>query len=109
MGTGRSRPLSAAIFLVCAAAVLLGSRAALTQADSPRTMPGMIPSDIDPSSRFRLPLPKREDLDETGKKQYDRASAPGASIAGLQGPSGIQLHSPNTAEHTRALNRYLRY
>ena len=36
-------------------------------------------------------------------------SAPGASIAGLQGPSGIQLYSPNTAEHVRALNRYLRY
>jgi hypothetical protein len=109
MGTGWSRLLFAATFLVCAAAVLLGSRAALTQADSPRTMPSMIPSDIDPNSGFRLPLPKREDLDEAGKKQYDRASAPGASIAGLQGPSGIQLYSPNTAEHTRALNRYLRY
>ena len=36
-------------------------------------------------------------------------SAPGASIAGLQGPSGIKLYSPNTTEHTRALNRYLRY
>src|SRR6476661_1245586 len=110
MGTGRSsRLLFAATSLVCAAAVLLGSRAALTQADSPRTMPSMIPSDIDPNSGFRLPLPKREDLDEAGKKQYDRASAPGATIAGLQGPSGIQLYSPNTAEHTRALNRYLRY
>jgi 4-carboxymuconolactone decarboxylase len=109
VGTGWSRLLFAATFLVCAVAVLLGSRAALTQADSPRTMPSMIPSDIDPNSGFRLPLPKREDLDEAGKKQYDRASAPGASIAGLQGPSGIQLYSPNTAEHTRALNRYLRY
>jgi len=105
MGTGWSRLLFAATSLVCAAAVLLGSRAALTQADSPRTMPSMIPSDIDPNSGFRLPLPKREDLDEAGKKQYDRASAPGASIAGLQRPSGIQLYSPNTAEHTRALNR----
>ena len=109
MGTGWSRLIFAATFLVCAAAVLLGSRAALTQADSPRTIPSMIPSDIDANSGFRLPLPKREDLDEAGKKQYDRASAPGASIAGLQGPSGIQLYSPNTAEHTRALNRYLRY
>ena len=54
-------------------------------------------------------MPKREDLDEAGKEHYDRVSAPGASIAGLQGPSGIQLYSPNTAEHVRALNRYLRY
>ncbi len=66
-------------------------------------------SDIDPQSGFRLPLPKREDLDEAGRRHYDRVSAPGASIAGLQGPSGIQLYSPKTAEHVRALNRYLRY
>ncbi len=69
----------------------------------------MIPSDIDPKSGFRLPLPKREDLDEAGKQQYDRASAPGASIAGLQGPSGIQLYSPKTAAMVSGLNRYLRY
>jgi len=109
MGTGRARLLFAAILLFCAGAILLGSRAALTQADSPRTMPSMIPSDIDPNSGFRLPLPKREDLDEAGKKQYDRASAPGATIAGLQGPSGIQLYSPKTAANVAALNRYLRF
>jgi 4-carboxymuconolactone decarboxylase len=68
-----------------------------------------MPSDIDPQSGFRLPLPKREDLDEAGKRHYDRASQPGASLAGLQGPSGIQLYSPRSAEHVRALNRYLRY
>ena len=68
----------------------------------------MIPSDIDPQSGFRLPLPKREDLDEAGKKHYDRATRPGATIAGLQGPAGIQLYSPKTAEHAHALNRYLR-
>jgi 4-carboxymuconolactone decarboxylase len=66
-------------------------------------------SDIDPQSGFRLPLPRREDLDEAGKLHYDRASQPGASLAGLQGPSGIQLYSPRSAEHVRALNRYLRY
>jgi 4-carboxymuconolactone decarboxylase len=76
-----------------------------------RCRPGgeRMPSDIDPQSGFRLPLPKREDLDEAGRRHYDRVSAPGASIAGLQGPSGIQLYSPKTAEHVRALNRYLRY
>jgi 4-carboxymuconolactone decarboxylase len=72
-------------------------------------MPSNMPSDIDPQSGFRLPLPKREDLDEAGKRHFDRISAPGASIAGLQGPSGIQLYSPKTAEHVRALNRYLRF
>jgi 4-carboxymuconolactone decarboxylase len=68
-----------------------------------------MPSDIDPQSGFRLPLPNREDLDEAGKLHYDRAVQPGALLAGLQGPSGIQLYSPRSAEHVRALNRYLRY
>jgi 4-carboxymuconolactone decarboxylase len=68
-----------------------------------------MPSDIDPRSGFRLPLPNREDLDEAGKRTYDRGTTPGATIAGLQGPSGIQLYSPKTAPHLTALNRYLRY
>jgi 4-carboxymuconolactone decarboxylase len=68
-----------------------------------------MPSDIDPRSGMRLSLPNREDLDEAGKKAYDRGATPGASIAGLQGPSGIQLFSPKTAANVSALNRYLRY
>lgn len=67
------------------------------------------PSDIDPQSGFRLPVPRREDLDETGKKLYDRATTPGATVAGLQGPAGVQLYSSRTAQHLTALNRYLRY
>ncbi|MEA3028463.1 MAG: hypothetical protein QOF91_3748, partial [Alphaproteobacteria bacterium] len=35
-----------------------------------------MPSDIDPRSGMRLPLPKREDLDEAGQKAYDRGNAP---------------------------------
>lgn len=66
------------------------------------------PSDIDPQSGFRLPLPRREDMDDAGRKAFDRASAPGASIAGLQGPSGLHLYS-KASEHLTALNRYLRY
>jgi 4-carboxymuconolactone decarboxylase len=68
-----------------------------------------MPSDIDPQSGFRLPLPKREDLDETGKKAYDRGATPGANIAGLQGPAGVQLYSTRTAPHLTAINRYLRF
>jgi 4-carboxymuconolactone decarboxylase len=68
-----------------------------------------MPSDIDPQSGFRLPLPKREELDEAGKTAYDRGTRPGATIAGLQGPAGIQLFSPKTAPHLVAINRYLRY
>src|SRR5207247_3435132 len=68
-----------------------------------------MPSDIDPQSGFRLPLPKRADLDEAGKKTYDDASRPGASLVGLQGPAGIRLYSTKTAPHLQALNRHLRF
>src|SRR5919206_3967813 len=52
-----------------------------------------MPADIDPHSGFRLPLPKREDLDEAKKKIYDDAARPGASLVGLRGPAGIRLYS----------------
>jgi 4-carboxymuconolactone decarboxylase len=68
-----------------------------------------MPSDIDPQSGCRLPLLKREDLDEDGKRAYDRATKPGATIAGLQGPAGLALYSPKTAAHQSALNHYLRF
>ncbi len=66
-------------------------------------------SDIDPRSGFRLPLPRRDDLDEAGKKAYDRATAPGATIAGLQGPAGVQLYTTKIVNHMTAINRYLRF
>jgi len=97
------------ICLFVAAAGVFGPLAALTQVGSPPTVGQIMPSDIDPQSGFRLPLPRRENLDDAGKAHYDRVAAPGASIAGLQGPSGIGLYSPKAAEHARALNRYLRF
>ncbi|HTP90914.1 MAG TPA: hypothetical protein VMJ52_04220 [Xanthobacteraceae bacterium] len=68
-----------------------------------------MPSDIDPQSGFRLPLPKREDLDEVGKRAYDRAISNKRSIVGLRGPAGIQLYSPKTVEGRNAVNEYLRF
>ena len=65
-------------------------------------------SDIDPQSGFRLPLLKRDDLDEVGKQAYDEAVTPGRSIAGLQGPAGVQLYAGNALPHLRALIKYLR-
>jgi 4-carboxymuconolactone decarboxylase len=102
-------PRSRIICLFVAAAGVFGPPAALTQVGSPPPVGQIMPSDIDPQSGFRLPLPKREDLDDAGKAHYDRVAAPGASIVGLQGPSGIGLYSPKAAEHARALNRYLRF
>jgi 4-carboxymuconolactone decarboxylase len=103
------RPRLRIFCLFVAAAGVFGLLAALTQVGSPPTVGQVMPSDIDPQSGFRLPLPKREDLDDAGKAHYDRVAAPGATIAGLQGPSGIGLYSPKASEHARALNRYLRF
>jgi 4-carboxymuconolactone decarboxylase len=67
-------------------------------------------TDIDPQSGFRLPLPKRENLGEIGKRHYDRANTPGPhSIVGLRGPAGIRLYSEASLEHAQGLNRYLRF
>ena len=66
--------------------------------------------DIDPKSGSRLPLPRREDLDEAGRRIYDSLADPtGGTLRGLRGPGGILLHSPQLARYARALNRYLRY
>jgi len=67
------------------------------------------PSDIDPQSGFRLPLLKREDLDDVGKRAYDRANTPGKTIVGLRGPAGVHLYSTRTVEAHTAINHYLRH
>ena len=69
----------------------------------------MPPSDIDLQSGFRLPLPKREDLDEAGQRAYDRANTPGKTIVGLRGPAGIHLYSTGTVDAHNALNSHLRF
>jgi 4-carboxymuconolactone decarboxylase len=68
-----------------------------------------MPTDIDPQSGFRLPLPKREDLDDAGKRAYDRANTPGKTIVGLRGPAGIGLYSTKTIEARTAMNDHLRF
>lgn len=69
-----------------------------------------LPADIYPESLSRVPLLKREELDEHGRKYYDAVTGPGSrTLAGLQGPSGIWLHSPRLAQHLRTANQYLRY
>jgi len=68
------------------------------------------PSDIDPESGNRLPLPKRAELDTDAQASYDRIVKGGAgAIRGLRGPSGIQLHSSTYSKHARPVNYYLRY
>jgi 4-carboxymuconolactone decarboxylase len=92
-------------FALAAFAALAAAPAARAQAPAAEQA---WPADVDPNSGFRLPLPRREDLDEEGRKTYDRGATPGANIAGLQGPAGVQLYSPRTGGHLAALTKYLR-
>ena len=68
------------------------------------------PPDIDPASRSRLPLKRREDLDEEGKKVYDFLVDPESqTLAGLTGPRGFYLYSPKAGQHLSQANTYLRF
>ena len=51
---------------------------------------GVLPPDISPDSLNRLPLIKREELDEARQKIYDEAVK---SPEGLRGVAGIRLHA----------------
>ncbi len=67
------------------------------------------PPDIDAESRNRLPVVVRAELDESLKPVFDEVATRSAtSVAGLQGPGGIMLHSPTLVAAHRAYNRALR-
>ena len=69
-----------------------------------------LPKDVYPESGFRLPLPKREDFDEEGKKVFDkRVGKDARSLRGLRGPSGIRLYSPKLADYSNSVSQYLRF
>jgi 4-carboxymuconolactone decarboxylase len=74
------------------------------------TMAVTLPEDVYTDSGFRLPLPKREQLDAEGQRMYDMILNPKTrTLVGLRGPLGIQLYSPRVAELEHELNDYLRY
>src|SRR5438067_659305 len=53
----------------------------------------MYPEDVDPESDCRLPLPRREELDDAGQRTYDSLADPeGGTVRGPRGPGGILLH-----------------
>lgn len=71
--------------------------------------PTALPKDVYPDSRFRLPLPNREEMDDYGKKVYDRLADPSRkTLVGLIGPAGIRLASPKVAVIMEDANIYLR-
>ena len=72
-------------------------------------MAANLPDDVYEDSRFRLPLPRRENLTTAARMIYDKHADPdGGSLAGLRGPGGIKLHSSGYAENSVAQLHYLR-
>src|SRR5713226_1906035 len=97
--------------ILIASAALAGCVAGVPQREEASKVPTMttLPKDIYSESRSRLPLPKREALDEQGKRVYDSVLDPRRpTLAGFQGPAGIWLHSPRVGEPIREFNRILR-
>jgi 4-carboxymuconolactone decarboxylase len=69
-----------------------------------------LPGDVHPESISRLPRVDRDAMDEQGRQFDDAATGPQSrTLAGLQGPSGIALHSPELGARRRAVDQYLRY
>src|SRR6187200_2387870 len=62
------------------------------------------PKDVDRESGQRLPLPRREDMDEAGKKVWDELVGNNAP----RGPLAVQMYSPQYQWLVRQVNNFLR-
>lgn len=93
----------------CLGAVLLagmllsGAAGARTGADRPG--PAALPADVYPDSRDRLPLPRREDMDDFGKSVLDGLGAGQALPASVH---STRLYSP-VARSLEDADRYLNF
>jgi 4-carboxymuconolactone decarboxylase len=70
-----------------------------------------LPKDIYPDSRNRLPLPKREDMDEEGKKVFDQVNRPERLLrSDAMTKRSVRLYSnPRFAAGQDEKQRYLTY
>lgn len=75
---------------------------------TPEQYAASLPKDVYPDSRSRVPLAKREELDDEGKKQYDRrAAADTTSLAGLAGPGALRLHGSGRGRAAQHVDKRL--
>jgi 4-carboxymuconolactone decarboxylase len=65
-----------------------------------------LPKDVYPESRNRLPLPKREDMDDYGKAVFDDLTH--ASAPPVEKPS-VRLYDPKVAKPLAEAHRYIRF
>jgi 4-carboxymuconolactone decarboxylase len=66
-----------------------------------------LPKDIYPESRNRLPLPKREEMDDEGKKAFDEWST-GLQLSSIA-RAPLRLYSPKLAQPLDAAHHYVKY
>ena len=102
------RTIGVILFLGIVSIGAAGRLAAQNAPVPPGTAAAALPKDVDPVSQFRLPSVKREDLDDAGKKVYDRFADPNNPAAVIRGPNGVRLYSPLVADHLYTVNQYLR-
>ena len=79
------------VLLVAVAGALSGQSEKGTSAS---IRSGALPADIDQNSLNRLPVVKREQMDETGKRVYDHVAGGTGKTASPTGPASIGLYSP---------------
>jgi len=83
---------------------LAAQSAASAGATSAQAPAATFPKDVYANTGNRLPVVKREDLDDAGKKLFDSRGA-----ADFFGPGGIRLYSPPVAEQMSGVNDFLRH
>jgi 4-carboxymuconolactone decarboxylase len=98
------------VLCLCALGMFIASRSSRAQQTPSESEKAAAkaawPKDVNRDSGYRLPYPKREDMDEAGQKIYDKLIV-GEHI-GMGGPFGIQMYSPEYQMIVRQLNQYLR-
>ncbi len=71
------------------------------------TVAATLPKDIYPDSRNRLPLPKREDMDDFGKQVFDQITK--QQRLPSTADAGVRLYDPKLAKYLGDAHNYVKY
>ncbi len=71
------------------------------------TVAATLPKDIYPDSRNRLPLPKREDMDDFGKQVFDQITK--QQRLPSTADAGVRLYDPRLAKYLGDAHNYVKY
>jgi len=104
-----SKSVRVVLLAAVAGMLLSGTAHAQNAAGSAERAATALPKDIYPDSGYRLPLPKRDDMDDYGKKVFDELTDPARPLrTDLRTPAGIRLYSPTVAKNLGDVLYYLR-